>query len=149
MQKIIFRRCLMIFSSTAIGIAGCGGAKEFEVAPVSGTVKCNGTLLKDGLVVFVPIPRGDVKTKDSGRSASGVIQPDGSYQLTTYNSADGAIVGSHKVQVFAPAPIDDDAPLTDANRYACGNAPLEKTVLEGKNVIDLELSLTKPTAGRR
>jgi hypothetical protein len=149
MLKSNLRGCRVILSIVVVGIAGCGGAKEFEVAPVSGTVTCNGTPLKDGLVVFVPIPRGDVKTKDSGRSASGVIQPDGTYQLTTYNSADGAIVGSHNVQVFAPAPIDDDAPLTDANRYACGNAPLEKTVLEGKNTIHLELSFKKPAAGRR
>jgi hypothetical protein len=139
----------MLCSAAAIGITGCGGAHEFKVAPVSGKVDCNGAPLKDGLVVFIPIPKGEVKSKESGRSASGVIQPDGSYQLTTYNSADGAIIGSHNVQVFAPAPIDDDAPLTDANRFACGNAPLEKTVVDGNNVIDLELSVTKPSDRRK
>lgn len=124
---------------------GCGRS-EFEVAPVSGTVKCNGTLLKDGLVVFEPIPGPDAKTRNTGRAASGVVQSDGTYILSTYGTSDGAILGPHKVQVFAPALEDDDAPLTDANRYACGNAPLEKTVVAGENVFDLELSFTQPHA---
>jgi hypothetical protein len=142
-------RSALVLSVGLLSLSACGKSDQFQVAPVSGTVKCNGTLITEGLVVFIPAGKPEGKSKDTGRSASGVIQPDGTYQLTTYTTADGAIVGSHTVQVLAPAPIDDDAPLTDANRYACGNAPLQKTVAEGKNVIDLELTFTPPGGGRR
>lgn len=138
----------VVFSLLLSCVAGCGGGQPFSVAPVSGTVRCNGTPLKEGLVVFVPVGKADGKAKETGRSASGLIQPDGTYQLTTYDAGDGAIVGPHTVQVLAPDPVDDDSPLTDANRFACGNAPLQKTVTTGKNVLDLELSFA-PAAGRR
>jgi hypothetical protein len=136
----------------AVGIcslSACGGGNEFPLAQVSGTVNCNGAPLKAGMVVFVPASTTDEKTNDTGRSASGIIQPDGTFQLTTYAANDGAIVGAHTVQVFAPPPVDDDAPLTDANRYACGNAPLQQTVVEGDNIIDLELTTPKPGTKRR
>jgi len=128
-------------------LAGCSGNK-FEVAEVSGIVRCNGQPLSAGLVVFEPVPAPGADLKESGRAAAGVVEPDGRYVLSTYGTNDGAIIGKHSVKVFAPAPEDDDAPLTDANRYACGNAPLEKTVAEGTNVIDLELSHQPPVAGR-
>lgn len=139
----------------AIGIAavsGCG-KQEFQVAKVKGTVTCNGKPLSEGLVVYIPTgaaaATSDSKKVNTGRSASAMIQPDGSYELTTYKAGDGAIVGSHSVQVFAPAPVDDDAPLTDANRYACGNAPLEKSVEAKPNVIDLELTFVAPKGRKR
>jgi hypothetical protein len=130
---------LMVFS-----IFGCGGGNGFEVAPVSGTVRCNGQLLKDGLIVFTPVAPPDADSYNTGRAASGVVQSDGSFILSTYGENDGAIVGVHSIQVFAPAPEDDDAPITDANRYACGKQAIEKTVAEGTNVFDLELSGALP-----
>lgn len=126
-------------------MSGCGSS-EFETAVVSGTVRCDGVLLTDGLVVFTPVPAGDAKTVNTGRAASGIVWPDGTYQLSTYVDGDGAIVGDHDVEVYAPALEDDDAPLTDANRYACGKVVLRKTVAAGTNVLDLELS--RPASGK-
>jgi hypothetical protein len=126
-------------------MSGCSSS-EFETAVVSGTVRCDGTLLTDGLVVFTPIPAGDAKTVNTGRAASGIVWPDGTYELSTYGDGDGAIVGDHNVEVYAPALEDDDAPLTDANRYACGKVVLKKTVSAGTNVLDLELS--RPATGK-
>lgn len=126
-------------------MSGCSSS-EFETAVVSGTVRCDGTLLTDGLVVFTPIPAGDAKTVNTGRAASGIVWPDGTYKLSTYGDGDGAIVGDHNVEVYAPALEDDDAPLTDANRYACGKVVLKKTVSAGTNVLDLELS--RPATGK-
>ena len=121
---------------------GCG-KQEFQVARVSGTVTCGGRTLTEGMVLFTPIGTSGKKTHDTGRTASGMIEEDGSFVLTTYRKGDGAIIGTHTVSVFAPPPIDDDMPITDANRYACGNTPLEETVEPGDNVFDLEL--TPPT----
>ncbi len=147
-----FTRHLAVLAAGVAAISGCG-KQEFQVAKVKGTVTCNGKPLTEGLVVYIPAgaaaASSDSKSAVTGRSASAMIQPDGSYELTTYKAGDGAIVGSHSVQVFAPAPVDDDAPLTDANRYACGNAPLEKSVEAKPNIIDLELTFVAPKGRKR
>lgn len=78
-----------------------------EVAPVRGTVTANGKPLDDGTIVFTP---------QRGRIAHAKIQPDGRFQLSTYKTHDGAIVGPHKVAIFDAAPrgpgerIDFDHP---------------------------------------
>ncbi len=141
-MQLRFRQAILCIVGIC-SLSACGKSGEFPVAKVEGIVKCNGRPLTAGLVVFVPEGTSEAKGDESGRSASGVIQSDGTYELTTYANGDGAIVGTHSVKVFAPAPVDDDAPLTDANRYACGNAPLEKTVEQVENVIDLELTTSK------
>lgn len=137
----IRRHWAVIVLIANVTVVGCGKPK-FQLAPVSGACLCNGEPIPTGLVVFEPIPEPGTDLKESGRSASGMIEPDGTYVLSTYKGTDGAIVGRHRVMVFAPALEDDDAPLTDANRWACGNAPLEETVSLGENVIDLELEFT-------
>ena len=134
---------LMAFSGLLVGTGatGCRPAHELKVAKVSGTVICNGEPLKTGgLVIFIPKAKAGQGVQDSGKAASGVVMPDGSYSLTTYTTDDGAVVGEHSVQVFAPPLEDDDAPITDANRFACGNATLQKTVEDSNNWIDLELT---------
>ena len=150
MPSLTRHLAILVVGITAV--SGCG-KNEFQVAKVKGSVTCNGKPLSEGLIVFIPAgaaaATSDSKSSVTGRSASGMIQPDGTYELTTYKSGDGAIVGSHSVQVFAPAPIDDDTPLTDANRFACGNTPLEKTVEAKPNVIDLELSMPITAKGRK
>lgn len=129
-------------------LMGCG-EKKFQVAPVSGVCNCNGEPLSAGLVVFEPVPESGADLKQAGRAAAGVIQEDGTYVLSTFGNNDGAIVGTHRVLVFAPALEDDDAPLTDANRYACGNQPLEEIVSIGENVIDLDLTYSPPASKPR
>lgn len=141
-----FRHWLTVLVGVS-GLAGCGGSK-FEVAPVSGICTCNGDPIHAGLVVFEPIPDDGVDLKESGRSAAGVLEQGGTFILSTYGTEDGAIVGRHRVRVFAPAPEDDDAPLTDANRYACGSTPIEVFVEPGTNVIDVALT-HQPTPQQR
>jgi len=129
-----------LFLAGTFVLAGCGGGKEFKTSPVSGTVKCSGKLITAGLVVFTPIPKPGTKSQETGRSASGIIQADGTFVLSTYKDGDGAIVGRHRIQVMAPAPEDDDSPLTDENRFACGNETIEEEVEEGGNLMELELN---------
>lgn len=134
--------------AACLGLPGCGGAK-FQVAPVSGTCLCNGEPIEAGLVIFEPIPEAGANMKESGRSASGMLQPDGSFVLSTFGNNDGAIVGRHKVLIYAPTLEDDDAPLTDENRFACGKQTIEQEIVPGKNVIELKLTHTPSTARRR
>lgn len=135
-------RVVLLFAAITT-LSACGKSDKFPVAQVEGCVKCNGVPVTAGLVVFVPTGGGDEKSDETGRSASGIIKPDGTYELTTYTDGDGAIVGPHTVEVFAPALVDDDSPLTDANRYVCGKNSVQKTVEQGGNVIDLELTTKK------
>jgi hypothetical protein len=80
--------------------AGCRNANELDTAPVSGRVVLNGKPLSRGSVTFVP---------NRGRVANGDIQPDGTFELSTYRSGDGAIVGSHKAAVLILRPDIDPA----------------------------------------
>jgi len=72
-------------------LAGCG-PRGAATAIVRGKVTYKGKPVPNGTVNFIP-------TK--GPSATGEIQPDGSYTLTTYKSGDGAVLGKHKVIVVA------------------------------------------------
>ena len=69
-------------------LAGCGGA---NMSPVSGTVSHNGATVSSGRVVFRP--------EGAGAVAVGAIQSDGTFQLTTKRSGDGAVVGQYRVMI--------------------------------------------------
>lgn len=75
----------------AMSLAGCGSGRS-GTAIVRGKVTFNGKPVPNGTVNFIP---------DTGPSASGEIQADGSYTLTTYKPGDGAVPGTHKVTVVA------------------------------------------------
>ena len=77
-------------------LAGCGPTGP-TVIPIRGEVFYKGTPLKDvpqGLVHYIP------STAD-GRQASGRIQPDGSFVLTTFKKADGVVPGEYSIIVSA------------------------------------------------
>jgi len=72
-------------------IGGCGPSRP-ATARVHGKITCGGQPVTQGTVTFYP---------EQGRSASGRIQPDGTYTLTTFDEGDGAILGKHTVTVEA------------------------------------------------
>lgn len=72
--------------------SGCSGSGGLETAPVKGNVTYNGKPLTYGRVSFRP---------EAGSPATGEIQSDGSFTLSTYHNGDGAIVGKHLVLITA------------------------------------------------
>lgn len=82
-------------------VTGCGDDRP-DLAPVSGSVELDGKPLTEfdhAAVIFTP---------KGGRTAKGVIDPsDGTFELTTYRSGDGAIVGPALVSVSAT--VDDSS----------------------------------------
>ena len=60
------------------------------MAHVRGQVLYRGQPLEFGNVMFQP---------RAGQPASGDIQPDGTFSLSTYKIGDGAVVGRHKVRI--------------------------------------------------
>lgn len=83
---------LMLASASLMLCSGCFGQKGLETAPVTGVVTYNGKPLPYGRVSFRP---------QAGSPATGTIQSDGSFSLSTYGSGDGAIVGMHQVSITA------------------------------------------------
>jgi hypothetical protein len=134
---------------------GCGGGAERPaMGRVSGKVTYKGQPVTSGSVIFTPA-RDQGKEAAGGRVATGNIQPDGTYTLTTFDTGDGAVLGQHVVTVEAHGqttmtgvPID---PKTKRPRYvpakstipekygSLDKTPLRHTVEPGNNTFDLEL----------
>jgi hypothetical protein len=83
--------CCLLYVSAVITVTGCGDGRPNRV-PVSGTVLIDGQPLKRGFVKFVPA---------NGRPSLGEIREDGKFTLTCFDGGDGAILGTHRVQVSA------------------------------------------------
>ncbi|MEZ6138570.1 MAG: carboxypeptidase-like regulatory domain-containing protein [Pirellulaceae bacterium] len=73
-----------------LGLAGCGDALPSPV-PVSGKVTLGGQPVEGATVTFL--------SSTGGRSASGKTGADGSFQLTTINTNDGARPGDYAVTI--------------------------------------------------
>lgn len=131
-------------------IAGCGSDLP-PTAKVRGTVTIGGKPLESGTITFYP---------RQGRPASGAIQPDGSYQLTTFREGDGAVLGPHKVAIHAnrvtggatPKSFEEElrgvgsfnAPskvewLVPERYSRPETTPLTAEVADGPNVLDFKL----------
>jgi hypothetical protein len=89
MQLRNVRQTLLVCA--AITLAGCGDGRP-ERVPVSGTVLIDGQPLTRGYVKFVPA---------DGRPSLGKLGDDGKFALTCFDGGDGAIPGTHRVQVSA------------------------------------------------
>jgi hypothetical protein len=80
-----------LYSLALLSLAAAPGCDDNPpVAPVSGKVLYNGEPLPFGNIMFQP---------EQGQTGGAVIQPDGSFRVSTFSEYDGAIVGSHKVSI--------------------------------------------------
>lgn len=72
---------------------GCGSGNGTPVAliPVKGKVTYKGQPLTKGLVVFEP--------DGYGRMASGQLQSDGTFELSTLKPGDGVVAGEHRISI--------------------------------------------------
>jgi hypothetical protein len=79
-------------------IVGCGDSGPHTIK-IRGLVHYNGQPLQDGLVVYVP------KRLDDARQATGRIQRDGTFTLTTFKKGDGVVPGEYTIvlqEAYAP-----------------------------------------------
>jgi hypothetical protein len=100
MQKITTAFFLLLLF---LIVGGCG-PRHPATAQVSGRVTFNGKAVASGQIAFYP---------EHGRTATGTIDAEGRYRLTTFKSGDGALLGRHRVTVEAVrvTPVAD-APKT-------------------------------------
>jgi len=131
-------------------LAGCSAnAGMPKLGKVSGKVTYKGKPLEYGHIVFTPAAG---KGGETGQSATGEIGSDGSYEMTTFNTGDGAILGQHVITVEArnkaempkvkpDSTIDYVLPKsTVPSIYASAEkSPLRFTVKEGSQKYDIDL----------
>ena len=120
-----------------------------KLAKVYGKVTYQGKPIDSGRVVFTP---ASGKAGDSGQGASGQIESDGSFEMTTFNTGDGAILGQHVVTVVVPQKGEMPQPdkysqikyavpknVTPSKYATADKSPLRCTVVEGGTKFDIEL----------
>lgn len=92
--------------------------------PVAGKVTIDGQPLTSGFVRFVPA---------HGRTASGELNANGEFKLSTFDDNDGALVGQHQVEIIAVA-----NPTATKVRY------LTPTKYQDANTSGVQFNITKP-----
>jgi hypothetical protein len=111
---------------------------------VRGQVTYQGRPLAGGTVTFVPA--------EPGPSATGQIQPDGQFALTTFRPGDGALPGHYAVMVIAvgdtagrlPDDANPPAALLIPRKYASHRtSEITAEVRDTNNDIHIELESVK------
>ena len=72
-------------------LAGCGGGRP-ECVPAAGQVLIDGQPLAAGQIRVIPT---------DARAASGKIDQEGRFTLTTFETGDGCVPGTHAVEITA------------------------------------------------
>jgi hypothetical protein len=123
-------------------ISGCAEPNEHpKTFPVTGKVTYKGQPVPKGTITFQP---------DQGQAAVGEIQPDGTYQLSTFSQGDGAVAGHHRIFVIAntadPTKIPGSTPgwtppkdLVPQKYNKLETSGLEATVSEDKKEYNFDL----------
>jgi len=120
-----------------------------KLGKVHGKVSYQGKTLDSGRVVFTPVAG---KGGDSGQGATGEINSDGSFEMTTFNTGDGAILGQHVVTVVVPQKGEMPKPdkysqikyvlpknVTPSKYATADKSPLRCTVVEGGTEFSIDL----------
>lgn len=97
-------------------VIGCGGNGNPPTENVSGTVTLDGNPVEGATVAFIP------DDSANGKPAVGRTDASGKFKLTSFESGDGAMLGSYKIQVdkydtpdggvnpYGPPPEDNPPP---------------------------------------
>ena len=101
----------LVITICLAGLVSCGCSSEGGTRPPMGKVK--GTVTHKGK----PVPGVSVNFVKEGapRGASGITDSNGVYKLTTFDSNDGAVLGTHKVflaEIEAAAPGQSGEEMT-------------------------------------
>ena len=137
-RRIAIRWAAAVLAAAAL--TGCGDSRQ-KTAVVRGKVTYKGKPVPHGSVTFMPT--------GSSPAATGEIQSDGKYTLTTYSSGDGAVLGSHKVMIVSiqdtSAKLPEERnplppPLVPDKYTNPATTPLTAEVKDQENTIDFELT---------
>lgn len=136
-QSRRFQGTLLLLATTCLS-AGCGRSQDYQETPVyptSGIVTVNGEPAAGAYILFYP--DGDVGLT-KGNKPFARVQDDGLFEVTTYNTADGAPAGNYRVTIIWPEDPDARGSSPDRlqGRYSrLGDSGLTATVLEPNTVL--------------
>jgi hypothetical protein len=124
---------------------GCNSAIETYPVTVRLTFP-DGSSPEGTVVVFHPVPDGSSSDGNKSTSAIGKVGPDGTAQLSTFQQADGAIAGKHRVTI-APSihaametGVKSRAATIDPRYRKVDTTPIELNVdPDGPNEFDIAL----------
>jgi hypothetical protein len=92
-MRISLVKSITLAALLLVAGSGCGGGSGTmaTLIPVKGKVTYKGQPLTKGIVRFEP--------DGYGRPATGELQADGTFVLTTLQKGDGVVAGEHKVSI--------------------------------------------------
>lgn len=96
-MRIIILGSITLSAVLLFCCCGCGSSSGAlpDLIPVKGKVTYKGQPVTAGTIRFEP---------DYGRMASGAIQADGTFVLSTLKKDDGAVAGTHRVYINGTGP---------------------------------------------
>ena len=109
LHPMTVRRTLPLLVCLIAAVVGCSDGRPSRV-PVSGTVMIDDQPLDYGFVRLIP---------QYGRPATGQLDRQGRFTLTTYEKGDGVVLGTHRVEVMGEEPLSETRSLWHApKKYA-------------------------------
>jgi hypothetical protein len=91
MHAKLFTSWAILVLPILLVFAGCGKGRT-PCVPVAGQVLLDGKPVPTGFIRVIPT---------NGRTATGTIDADGRFRLTTFDEGDGCIRGTHAVEVIS------------------------------------------------
>ena len=131
--------CLVFFLLACV-LLGCGDGRPRRV-PVSGQVLIDGQPLPGGNQATIQVVPRDA------RPAFGKIDNDGHFTLTTFDTNDGCVTGTHRVAVVYSVPIGNrGVRWLVPKQYSDPSTSELDVTIEGETN-DLTIELTKAVGG--
>ncbi|MFO0950248.1 MAG: hypothetical protein U0835_03675 [Isosphaeraceae bacterium] len=106
---------LTLATALSLLLAGSYGCSDngLNLGKVRGKITYKGAPLPAGEIIFMP----DESKGTTGPPALGTVSSDGTYEMSTEESGDGAIVGVHKVGIVGreAKPVSEGGVITDSS----------------------------------
>lgn len=140
--------CVALMTLLATLTSGGCGSDNPKTVKVTGKISYNGQPLNSGTVALIP------KDTDAGYGATGQIQEDGTFELTSFKPNDGAAPGQYAVtvQVFPDEEASGGELGLPGAEFGMGNKPpiplgysdpsttkLTALINDGETELDLKL----------
>ncbi|WP_237228459.1 carboxypeptidase-like regulatory domain-containing protein [Rubinisphaera sp. JC750] len=142
----------VLLGAVCLVLAGCGAAEDQWTANQKTTYPVQGVVMQEG----APVGGATVMFRSEGEqvAASGVTDDEGRFQLTTYDSNDGAVAGTHQVivQKYDPKTLPENVDFDEVDEvpepemltpkqyadFSTSDLTVEVTA-DGENEVTLEL----------
>lgn len=119
-------------------LVGCGSSGPYELAPVSGVATLNGKAVPYTQIIFQP--QGTADNPSPGPGSTAFCDDAGKFELKTVRGEPGAVVGVHKVQIYAHGPPKSTAGDVD-------EGPQVKEAFPAKYNVASQLTFEVPAEG--